>query len=179
MDAFSVVVEDDEDLDRAVVGSDGVRNHGGELCRVAGLDQDGPLPHLQVARSARMLAEWSHRAIGQLANQDDPVITRALASRTTEQLLCALTIMITCRTPAIDLTPVAHPRSVTVPGYPATVLHDENGPWQRALPVARELGADTHVFWAEIAEHGLRVPTSWLVPSGWTALWSRAHTHRH
>jgi len=44
VDAFSVVVEDDEDLDRAVVGSDGMRNHGGELCRVAGLNQDGPVP---------------------------------------------------------------------------------------------------------------------------------------
>jgi hypothetical protein len=49
--AFSVVVEDDEDLDRAVVGSDGVRNHGGELCRVARFDQDGLIPELQASGS--------------------------------------------------------------------------------------------------------------------------------
>jgi hypothetical protein len=44
--AFSVVVEDDQDLDRSLVGSDGVRNHGGELGGVAGLDQDGSVAQL-------------------------------------------------------------------------------------------------------------------------------------
>ncbi|MBC6460035.1 hypothetical protein [Actinomadura sp. HBU206391] len=136
------------------------------------------LPALADPYALDLAARRTRRAIGELANQGDPVISRVLARRPTEPLLCALTVMITCRAPAIDLTPVAAPRAVTVPGYPATVLHDKNGPWQRAFPVARELGADTEVFWERIAEHGLRVPASWLVPGGWTALWSRAHTRR-
>jgi hypothetical protein len=37
---------------------------------------------------------------------------------------------------------------------------------------------DAAVFWDEIAEHGLRVPASWLAHGGWPALWSRAHGHR-
>ena len=42
--ALPVVVEDGEDLDGTVVGADGVRDHGRELGRVAGLDEDGPVP---------------------------------------------------------------------------------------------------------------------------------------
>lgn len=41
--AFSVVVEDDENLAWAVVGSNGMRNDGGALPRHR-LDQDGRLP---------------------------------------------------------------------------------------------------------------------------------------
>ncbi|NEA21687.1 hypothetical protein, partial [Actinomadura bangladeshensis] len=93
-------------------------------------------------------------------------------------LLCALAVAVTCSAPGADLAVVAPPRTVTVPGYPATSLADEDGPWQRALPAARELGADTSVFWDEIAEHGLRVPASWLAHGGWPALWSRAHARR-
>jgi hypothetical protein len=114
-------------------------------------------------------------AIGNLALHDDPVIARSLAGRATEPLLCALTVMIICRAPGIGLLTVAPPRTVTVPGYPATALNDEAGPWQRALPDARELGADTVAFWDEVAEHGLRVPASWLAGDGWPALWARAH----
>jgi hypothetical protein len=136
------------------------------------------LPTIADAYALDLVARRTRRAIGQLANQDDPVIARAIGGRTTEPLLCALTVMITCRAPMIDLTSVVPPRAVTVPGYPATELSDESGPWRRALPLARELGADTDVWWDRIAEHGLRVPTSWLVPGGWTALWARAHAHR-
>jgi hypothetical protein len=115
------------------------------------------------------------QAIGQLALQDDPAIARAFAGRTAEPLLCAFTVMIVCRAPGIDLMTVAAPRKVTVPGYPATALDDGNGPWQRALPHARELGADTSALWDEIAQQGLRVPASWLAGGGWPALWARAH----
>lgn len=133
------------------------------------------LPAVADVHAVDLAARRTRRAIGQLAHRDDPVIARALTDRPARPLLCALTLMITCRAPAIGLTSVAPPRTVTVPGYPATTLDDENGPWQRALPVARELGADTESFWTEIAENGLRVPTSWLAPGGWAALWSRAH----
>ncbi len=70
---------------------------------------------------------------------------------------------------------VAPPRKVRMPGYPATTLNDESGPWQQALPHARELGADTSAFWNQIAENGLRVPASWLTGGSWTSLWARAH----
>jgi hypothetical protein len=136
------------------------------------------LPAVADPYALDLAARRTRRAIGRLAERDDPVIARALAGRPAEPLLCALTVMITCSAPAIELTPVVPPRAVTVPGYPATTLADEDGPWRRAFPLAGELGADTRVFWDEVAEHGLRVPTSWLVPGGWTALWSRAHAHR-
>jgi hypothetical protein len=84
-------------------------------------------------------------------------------------------VLITGRAPGIDLVTVAPPRTLTVPGYPATALNDEDGPWQRAFPDARELGVGTAAVWEEIAERGLRVPASWLAADGWMALWARAH----
>jgi hypothetical protein len=136
------------------------------------------LPAVADAYSQDLMARRIRRAIGRLAVQDDPVITRALAKPTTEPLLCALTVTVACAAPDADLVPVTKPRTTTVPGYPVSTLEDEEGCWHRALPAARELGADTAVFWDEIAAHGLRVPSSWLAHGGWTALWSRAHTHR-
>jgi hypothetical protein len=56
-----------------------------------------------------------------------------------------------------------------------TTLDDADGPWQRAFPAARELGADTGVFWERIGEDGLRIPAAWLKAGGWNALWARAH----
>jgi hypothetical protein len=136
------------------------------------------LPAVADAYSLDLVARRVRRAIGLLAVRDAPVIARAFAKPTAEPLLCALSIATTCAAPDIRLVPVAPPRTTSVPGYPATTLEDEEGPWQRALPAARELGTDTAVFWDEIAEHGLRVPESWLAHGGWAALWSRAHTHR-
>jgi hypothetical protein len=146
------------------------------------------LPAIADAYALDLAAREVRRAIGQLTIEDDPVIAGALADRVSEPLLCALTVMITCRAPAIDLATVAPPRNVTVPGhpatvvivpgYPATALGDEAGPWQRALPEARELGADPGRFRDQVAEHGLRVPVSWLAAGGWTALWGRAHRRR-
>jgi hypothetical protein len=133
------------------------------------------LPAIADGYAMDLVARRVRTAIGTLATADDAVIGRALAGRSTESLLCALTVTITCRAPGIGLLTVAPPRTVAVPGYPATALDDEDGPWQRAFPDARELGADTSVFWDEVAEHGLRVPASWLAAGGWTALWARAH----
>jgi hypothetical protein len=135
------------------------------------------LPAIADAYALDLTGRRIRGAIGRLAASDDPVIAHPAAGRMGEPLLCALTVMITCQAPAIDLTPVMAPRAVAVPGYPVSTLSDEGGPWQRALPLARELGADTEAFWNEIAEHGLRVPASWLASGGWTSIWSRAHTH--
>lgn len=122
-----------------------------------------------------LVSRGVRRAIGDLASADDPVIARALTGRVNEDLLCALAVAVTCRVPAVGLVAVTPPGTVRVPGYPATALDDESGPWQRAVPHARELGADPSVFLPETAEHGLRVPASWLAGGNWTALWARAH----
>src|ERR1022692_2305232 len=47
MGALSVVVEDAQDLRRTVMRPEGMRNHGGELRCLAGLDHDGPLSQQQ------------------------------------------------------------------------------------------------------------------------------------
>ena len=131
------------------------------------------LPAIDDAYALDLVARRVRAALGDLAVRDDAVIARALAGGTTEPLLCALTVLIVCGAPGIDLLTVAAPGTFAVPGYPATALDDDNGPWQRALPHARELGADTAVFREEIAEHGLRVPASWLAGGGWTTLWQQ------
>ncbi|MFV2212521.1 hypothetical protein ACFHW2_20145 [Actinomadura sp. LOL_016] len=133
------------------------------------------LPGLADAYAVDLAARRVRRALGLLAVRDDPAVARAVRRRTTEPLLCALTVHTTCARPAIPLVPVSAPRGATVPGFPATTLADEDGPWRRAFPDARELGSDIGVFWTEIAEHGMRVPASWPPPGGWPALWSRAH----
>ena len=114
------------------------------------------LPAIADAYAQDLVARGVRRAIGDLACDDDKVIAHALASRTTEPLLCALTVTVTCRAPGIDLMAVVAPRMVAVPGYPATALDDETGPWQRAFAAASELGADTSVFWDAVAEHGVQ-----------------------
>ncbi|TDD35829.1 hypothetical protein E1287_12620 [Actinomadura sp. KC06] len=137
------------------------------------------LPAIADAYALDLAGRRARRAIGLLAVQDDPALAAAVARRTTEPLLCALTVAVTCAAPETELATVTAPRSVRVPGFPATALDDDDGPWRRrAVSAARELGADTARFWDEIAAHGLRVPASWLPPGGWTALWARAHSHR-
>ncbi|MFI0368966.1 hypothetical protein ACH35V_13870 [Actinomadura sp. 1N219] len=134
------------------------------------------LPAIADAYALDLAGRRARLAIGVLAVQDDPALAAAVARRTTAPLLCALTVAVTCAAPETELATVTAPRSVRVPGFPATALDDDDGPWRRrALAVARELGADTTRFWDEIAAHGLRVPASWLPPGGWTALWARAH----
>lgn len=136
------------------------------------------MPALAPTHSMGLVGRRVRAAIGQLVYDGDPVIAQAISRGTTPPLLCALMIMVTCRAPAVDLTPLTPPGAVAVPGFPATSLDDENGPWSRALPAARELGANIDVFRDQVAEHGLRIPTSWLGAGGWTALWSGAHNTR-
>ncbi|GAA2123384.1 hypothetical protein [Actinomadura napierensis] len=136
------------------------------------------LPAIADPYALDLVARRVRAAVGRLAVQDDPAVARAVAHRPTEPLLCALAVLVTCAAPDVPLATVVPPREIAVPGYPATTLEDEDGPWRRALPDAAELGADTGLFWDEVAEHGLRVPASWLGAGGWTALWSRAHSHR-
>ncbi|MEU6753956.1 hypothetical protein ABZ914_47685, partial [Spirillospora sp. NPDC046719] len=135
------------------------------------------LPAIADPYALDLAARRVRAAIGRLAVRDDPAVARAVGHRTTEPLLCALTVLVTCAAPEIPLAGVVPPRKVHVPGYPATTLKDEDGPWRRALPDAAELGADTGSFWDALAGRGLRVPASWLGAGGWTALWARAHAH--
>jgi hypothetical protein len=70
--ALPVAVEDDEDLGWSVMGGDGVRRHGGELCRLSGFDQDDAVAEVQsgCARQHRepvaagVHAEFGRRSAG-------------------------------------------------------------------------------------------------------------------
>jgi hypothetical protein len=62
-----------------------------------------------------------------------------------------------------------------VPGFPASNLFDEQGPWQQALASAADLGAPVESFAEHIADHGLLAPAALLGRGGWPALWRRAH----
>ncbi|WP_344592479.1 hypothetical protein [Actinomadura vinacea] len=159
-----------------------LRDRFGQLELLTG---PGPLPASlrKLARDPRVAPAYSmglvglrmRAAIGRLVLDGDPAVLRSATRRTTVPMLCALTVHVTCGAPAIDLAPVTPPKTTTVPGFPPSTLDDEDGPWQQALPDARELGADTGVFWDRVAEHGLRVPATWLNAGGWQSLWSRAH----
>ncbi|MFB4319174.1 hypothetical protein [Actinomadura sp. 21ATH] len=127
------------------------------------------------AYSMNLVALRLRAAIGRLVAGGDPAIAAAVSRRTAEPLLCALVVTVTCGPAADGQVPVAPPGKVTVPGFPATALSDEDGPWQRAFPDARELGADTGAFWERVHADGLRVPAGWLPAGGWNALWARAH----
>ncbi|MQY13249.1 hypothetical protein SRB5_33920 [Streptomyces sp. RB5] len=133
------------------------------------------LPALAPAYSAELVSRRIRTALGRLVSDDDPALARALSRRPTVPLLCALTVTALLRPPATALVQVAPPRKITVPGYPASSLADEDGPWRRALPVVAELGVDTGPFWDRVAADGLRVPRSWLTAGGWPVLWGRAH----
>ncbi|GAA3956758.1 hypothetical protein GCM10023085_44170 [Actinomadura viridis] len=153
-----------------------------QLTRLTGAEPPPPslrpltrLPRVAPSYSMGVVARRMRAAVGRLALDGDPVLARALTRRPAVPPLCALAVLVTCRAPALALAPVAPPRAVSVPGFPATALNDPDGPWQRALPAARELGADTSVFWERIAADGLRVPAEWLAAGGWGRLWSRAH----
>ncbi|MEU5881395.1 hypothetical protein [Spirillospora sp. NPDC047279] len=142
----------------------------------------GPLPRgyrrlvrlipVAPAYSLGLMARRIRAAMGDLACEDALTVTH----RTPAPMLCALIVAVTCRAPGIALTPIAPPRAVEIPGFPASTLSDEDGPWQRAFAEARELGADTDVFWERIAADGLRAPARWLAQAGWPALWSSANS---
>ncbi|MEV0344577.1 hypothetical protein AB0H88_02345 [Nonomuraea sp. NPDC050680] len=143
---------------------------------------DAPLPgslrglarHRAIApaRSAEMVVRRIRTALGRLARAADPVLAQAVGRDSDTSVLCALVIATTIW--PLETVPVTEPAKTTVPGFPASALADETGPWHHAFPAAAELGADLTSFWDRVAANGLRVPPAWLGPGGWPALWSRA-----
>ncbi|MEU4231420.1 hypothetical protein AB0F17_44605 [Nonomuraea sp. NPDC026600] len=143
---------------------------------------DAPLPgslrglarHRAIApaRTAELVVRRIRAAIGRLARAADPVLAQAIGRGADTDILCALVIATTIW--PLETVPVTEPAHTGVPGFPASTLSDENGPWHRALPAAAELGADLTTFWDRVATGGLRVPPTWLGHGGWPALWNRA-----
>ncbi|RZQ61196.1 hypothetical protein [Amycolatopsis suaedae] len=127
-------------------------------------------PEIAPAYAMDVVARAVRAAMGTLVGED--VLIRSVARRPSPELLCAVLIARTCGESTVDgEVRLVRPGSTTVPGFPATDLLDEDGPWQRALPAAAELGAPVESF----GGRGLLVPAALLGKGGWTALWSRAH----
>jgi hypothetical protein len=153
-----------------------------ESDRVAALAEDAPLPRTLRALVRRpefapayamaVVARATRTAMGAL--RDDEALTRSVARRPTPELVCALVIATTCDS-TVDTVRLTTPGTTTVPGYPATDVLDEHGPWQQALPAAADLGAPVATFETAVAERGLHAPATLLGKGGWPALWSRAH----
>ena len=145
---------------------------------------DAPLPvaprrlnrlrEIAHARTVDLVARRLRSAIGRLAHADDPLLAAAVGRQATTPMLCALVLSVSgsARPPADRLTPVVDPGTSVVPGYPRSLLDDEQGPWYAARPEAAELAPAAGP--APDGSAGLVVPTSWLGPGGWPALWSRA-----
>jgi len=143
-------------------------------------------PAVAEARTVDLVARRLRAALGRLARADDPVIAAAAPREVDTSMLCALVLAVSTAPgppPAAALTRITEPRRVAVPGFPASTLDDDAGPWRSAWPDAAELGADGSVTGAEadgtgvaglMAPIGLVVPTSWLGRGGWPALWARA-----
>lgn len=150
--------------------------------RVAALAEDAPLPRtlralvrrpeIAPAHAMDVVARATRKAMGALL--DDPALTRSVARRPAPELVCALVIAATCDS-IVDAVRLAPPGTTAVPGYPATDVLDEHGPWQRSLPAAADLGAEVATFPACVEERGLHVPATLLGNGGWPALWHRAH----
>ncbi|WP_157984819.1 hypothetical protein [Lentzea terrae] len=130
-------------------------------------------PEIAPAHAMDVVARSIRAAMGALI--DDDALARSVARRPSTELVCALTIAATCLSTSDNVVRVLTARKTAVPGFPATDLADEHGPWQNALGAAAELGAPVELFWERIAERGLLVPAALLGKGGWSALWSRAH----
>jgi len=141
-------------------------------------------PAVAEARTVDLVARRLRAALGRLARADDPVVAAAVVRDADTAMLCALVLAVsTAPGRPAALTRITEPRGVAVPGFPASTLDDEAGPWRSAWPDAVELGADGFVTGAEadgtgvaglVAPIGLAMPTSWLGRGGWPALWARA-----
>jgi len=130
-------------------------------------------PGVAEARTADLVAMRVRSALGDLLREGHPALVSSRPRGITVPMLCACALAVTCWSgPGAA---VLAPRRVHVPGYPASALHDEDGPWAAAWADAVELGADRGAFWDHIAEHGLLVPEGWLTHGGWPALWQAAH----
>jgi hypothetical protein len=127
-------------------------------------------PEIAPAHALDVAARAVRMAMGELVGGE--ALPRAVARQPNPVLVCAMTIAATCSGVGVRLVA---PGITSVPGFPATDLLDENGPWQRALPAAAELGAPVELFGRRVAEQGLTVPSAMLGKGGWPALWRRAH----
>jgi len=153
--------------------------------RIGALTDGAPLPRTLRALARRpkivpahamdSVARSVRAAMGELVGAD--ALARSVARSPSPELVCALAIATTCAAESIkaNVVQVVAKRRIKVPGYPATQLFDEDGPWQAALAGAAELGAPVDLFAEHIAEHGLLIPAALLGRGGWQALWSRAH----
>jgi len=147
------------------------------------LCDDAPLPSSlrRLARRPGVAAAYSMDLVGRrirvtlggLARAADPALAESLARHPDTGMLCALVLAVNSARATPDVTPVTAPGQTTVPGFPASSLV-EDGPWQRAWPDARELGASPERCRERVAAHGLVVPAGWLGAGGWPALWHRA-----
>ena len=154
-----------------------------EYDRIATLAGGAPLPRtlralvrrpeIAPAHAMDVVARATRTAMGALAGDD--VLARSVARRPAPELLCALIIATTCGLPVDRTVRLVAPRKITVPGFPATTLFDEDGPWQHALPAAADLGVSVEEFGPRVGEHGLLAPAGLLGTGGWPALWRRAH----
>jgi hypothetical protein len=128
------------------------------------------LPEVAQARAVDLVARRLRAGIGRLARAGDPVLAPAVARCADTAMLCALVLAVSTGPSTVDtaVTPVTTPGASAVPGFPESSLTDPDGPWRRAWPDATELGADPQRL------DRLVVPTGWLGPGGWPALWSRA-----
>ncbi|MET9631250.1 hypothetical protein ABZX92_27685 [Lentzea sp. NPDC006480] len=129
-------------------------------------------PEIAPAHALDVVSRSLRTALGCLIA--DETLTRSVARSPSPELLCALVIATTCA-PQSTTDTVAAAGKTAVPGFPASDLSDEDGPWQNALAAAAELDAPVDLFWERVAEHGLLIPAALLGKGGWPALWSRAH----
>ncbi|QQQ78227.1 hypothetical protein IOD16_07070 [Saccharothrix sp. 6-C] len=158
----------------------GLREHD----RLRALTEGSPLPRtlrtlvrrpeIAPAHAMDVVARAVRAAMGGLVGDD--ALARSVARRPSTELVCALAIATTCAAPSTtDTVRVVAPGQTSVPGFPASDLADENGPWQRARAAAVDLGAPAELVEDRVAEHGLLVPAALLGTGGWPALWRRAH----
>ncbi|WP_182880249.1 hypothetical protein [Microbispora sp. H10949] len=131
-------------------------------------------PVIAPARSAELVARRIRAALGRLARDGDPALALSVTLQADTALLCALVVAVTSWGAASHTTRVTSPGRTDVPGFPGSDMNDPDGPWQRALPDARELGAEIEAFWEHVAVGGLRAHERWLGNGGWPALWARA-----
>ncbi|MFB4278148.1 hypothetical protein ACBJ59_22850 [Nonomuraea sp. MTCD27] len=171
-------------LERALAALDpGLRARHDQLGLLAA---DEPLPGslrglarhgaIAPARSMELVARRIRAALGRLARASDPMLAHQVARHADTAVLCSLVVAITSwpPEPGFPSVAVSEPGETAVPGFPRTSLEDPDGPWQRALTGAAELGAGVEAFRERVAADGLRVPAAWLGNGGWPALWQRA-----
>jgi hypothetical protein len=165
-------------LATALAGLDPVLLHRFE--RLGRLLDDAPLPgslrrlarvpEVSAARAADLVARRVRGAVGELARAGDPALAASLTRRPATGMLCALVLAVNAEGNPGATTPI----DTTVPGFSSSTVDDPTGPWRRVWPDAIELGADPD----RLDVPDLVVPSAWLGPGGWPALWRRAAAQR-